>query len=358
MSKQSPKKPASAKKSPTKKASTAKKAATVKKTTAAKKSASSKATSGKKAATEKKSISAKKSSTKKASVGKKPTSTKKSSSGRKPAAKKAKVEKKSTASRKSAGSSSEISPSKAAAEAAASSAQEGAKDVSSVPDVSSGGFTLADVRQVLDSKKKSPDEKKAPEPKAKQNAAPKTKEKAQKKKPVKKKVEAASITDILGFNPKKTSVLPDRDESKVPAKLRPYYRSLLKFKSQLMEGLGERSEETIGTSARETSGELSVNSPDAGSESFDRDVALSMVAGEQETLHEVEEAIVRIFNGTYGICQETGKPINQARLKAVPFTRFSLEGQALYEKRGNKDRDSGSGVFANLSEASLGDDQA
>ena len=38
--------------------------------------------------------------------------------------------------------------------------------------------------------------------------------------------------------------------------------------------------------------------------------------------------------------------------------RPSNYGQALYEKRGNKDRDSGSGVFANLSEASLGDDQA
>ena len=49
------------------------------------------------------------------------------------------------------------------------------------------------------------------------------------------------------------------------------------------------------------------------------DVALSMVASEQEALDEIEDAIDRIFDGTYGVCQETQKPIKKARLKAVPF---------------------------------------
>ena len=297
----------------------------------------------------------------KKSASTKKSPTKKATAAKKPAAKKAVATKKATAAKKPAAKKAAVSPAKAAAEAAASNTVKVPKEGSPSLDVSSaasGGFTLEDVRLVLDSKKQSSTEKKVPEPKTKRKAVPKPKDKLQKKKPAKKKLSAASVTDILGFNPKKASVSPDRDDSKVPAKLKSYYRSLVKFKNKLMEGLGERSEETIGTSARETSGELSVNSPDAGSESFDRDVALSMVAGEQETLHEVEEAIARIFDGTYGICQETGKPINQARLKAVPFTRFSLEGQALYEKRVNKTRDSGSGVFANLSEASLGDDQA
>ena len=255
----------------------------------------------------------------------------------------------------------ESSPAKAAAEAAAGETE---KELVAVPDVdgavsSTAGFTLDDVRSVLDARKKESLKNKSPAgTKSKPKAESKPKPKAAKKAPIKKKAAAATVTDILGFNPAKSSTSLDRDESKIPAKWKPYFRQLVQFRAQLKEALGERSEETIGASVRESSGELSVNSPDAGSESFDRDVALSMVAGEQETLQEVEAAIDRIFAGTYGVCQETGKPIKQTRLKAVPFTRFSLEGQAQSEQCGSKDRDKGGGVFATLSEASLGDDQA
>ena len=63
-------------------------------------------------------------------------------------------------------------------------------------------------------------------------------------------------------------------------------------------------------SARESSGELSLNSSDAGTETFDRDVALSMVANEQEALNEIEDAIDR-FLTAFGVCQETNKPIKK-----------------------------------------------
>ena len=60
---------------------------------------------------------------------------------------------------------------------------------------------------------------------------------------------------------------------------------------------------TIGASAKGESGELSINSSDAGTrETFDRDLALSMVANDQEALEEIEDAIDRIFAGSYGVC--------------------------------------------------------
>ena len=114
------------------------------------------------------------------------------------------------------------------------------------------------------------------------------------------------------------------------------------------------SSETIGASARDSSGELSLNSSDAGTETFDRDVALSMVANEQEALNEIEDAIDRIFDGSFGICQETEKPIKKNRLKAVPFTRFSLEGQDLFEKRKIRDGGASVGAFASISDSTLG----
>jgi len=160
----------------------------------------------------------------------------------------------------------------------------------------------------------------------------------------------------LGFGAPSLSTRPVRDVKKVPKGLIPYYENLMTLRSSLKGALGERSQETLGASARESSGELSLNSPDAGSETFNRDVALSMVANEQEALEEIEDAIDRIFDGTFGICQETQKPIKKARLKVVPFTRFSLEGQTLYEQRKHKDRDTGGGTFATIADSTMGMD--
>jgi len=73
---------------------------------------------------------------------------------------------------------------------------------------------------------------------------------------------------------------------------------------------------------------------DAATDSFDRDFALSMASSEQDALYEVEEAIQRIHDRTYGICELTGKPIEKKRLEAIPWTRFSLAAEQLLEKEG------------------------
>ena len=48
-------------------------------------------------------------------------------------------------------------------------------------------------------------------------------------------------------------------------------------------------------------------------------------------LYEIEVALAKIFEGTYGICEETEEPIEAARLHAIPWTRFSLEGAEIRE---------------------------
>ena len=218
------------------------------------------------------------------------------------------------------------------------------------------GFSLDDVRQILQVKTKRKAEKpKAPSSKSTASKPEKKSEVSTKRKVAKvKKVQTASIDDILGFGSITQSVRPIRDEKKVPKEWLTYYKNLMDLRASLKGALGERSQDTLGASARESSGELSLNSSDAGSETFNRDVALSMVANEQEALEEIEDAIDRIFDGSFGICQETQKPIKKTRLKVVPFTRFSLEGQTLYEKRKRKDVDSGGGTFATIADSTMG----
>jgi RNA polymerase-binding transcription factor DksA len=73
---------------------------------------------------------------------------------------------------------------------------------------------------------------------------------------------------------------------------------------------------------------------DSGTDEFDHDVALSTLSAEADALHEVEEAIRRILDGNYGICQETGQPIGEQRLRAIPWTRFSRDAAARLESGG------------------------
>ena len=158
---------------------------------------------------------------------------------------------------------------------------------------------------------------------------------------------AASLTDILGFNPNANSTPRWREIDRVPRKFRTYYRQLEKLRDHVQAGLDIRSKDTLKRSVKEDSGNLSSYSQhmaDAGTDNFDRDFALSLVSSEHDALFEIEQAIARILDGSYGICEITGKPINRERLHAVPFTRFSKEGQVKYETM-NRKKVSRTGVF-------------
>lgn len=162
---------------------------------------------------------------------------------------------------------------------------------------------------------------------------------------------AASLADILGFNPHDTKNKPkfNNYEDSIPEKHKPYYKALLDLRTQVLQGLEMHTKDTLKRSSKDDTGELSAYSQhmaDVGTDTFDRDFALSLVSNEQDALFEIEEAIQRIIKGTYGICEITGKPIAKDRLKAVPFTRYSIEGQKQLEatkKTSQKDR---GGIFS------------
>lgn len=167
-------------------------------------------------------------------------------------------------------------------------------------------------------------------------------------------VKTASLADILGFNPAKGKKAPAAmvDESEVPEKFRRYYRLLLELRHHVLTQLGEHTEETLLKSAKDDSGDLSgygQHMADAGTDTFDRDFALSLVSNEQEALSEIEAAIKRIHAGTYGICETTQKPIARERLLAVPFTRYSTEAKKEVERHSHRSIERG-GLFGDGAE--------
>jgi RNA polymerase-binding transcription factor DksA len=77
-----------------------------------------------------------------------------------------------------------------------------------------------------------------------------------------------------------------------------------------------------------------MDSADAATDEFDHALALGTLSAEQDALHEIEAALSRIRTGSYGRCEETGKAIPAARLKAVPWTRFACAVEARHERAG------------------------
>ncbi len=124
-------------------------------------------------------------------------------------------------------------------------------------------------------------------------------------------IKPASLADILGFNPSKgRKPALHLDESLVPEKFKRYYKLLIDLRHHVLVQLGEHTEETLMKSAKDDSGDLSgygQHMADAGTDTFDRDFALSLVSSEQEALGEIEAAIKRVHDGTYGICESTHK---------------------------------------------------
>ncbi len=160
-------------------------------------------------------------------------------------------------------------------------------------------------------------------------------------KPKPNHIKAASLAEILGFNPKRTRAAEAIEPRNIPEKYKRYYKLLVDLRKHLGEGIERHSEETLKRSAKDDAGDLSAygqHMADAGTDTFDRDFALSLVSNEQEALSEIDAAIKRIHDGTYGICEITAKPISKERLLAVPFTRHSAEAQKQIERNRHHSR--------------------
>jgi DnaK suppressor protein len=108
---------------------------------------------------------------------------------------------------------------------------------------------------------------------------------------------------------------------------------LLDLRDGIVDAMTGSAREAIRSSPEgsEASGS-GMHQGDAGSDAYDRDFALSVLAKDQDALYEIEEALQRIKKGTYGLCEMSGKRIPLPRLEAIPFARLTVECQAQWEK--------------------------
>ena len=113
----------------------------------------------------------------------------------------------------------------------------------------------------------------------------------------------------------------------IPEKWQSYYRKLQELRDTLLSQNGN-----LLRDAREPVGTSGTHVAESGTDEFDRGLHFTLLATEQNALHEVEAALRRIEDGTYGICEFSGKRIPAARLKAIPWTRYTAPVEAEFEK--------------------------
>lgn len=70
-----------------------------------------------------------------------------------------------------------------------------------------------------------------------------------------------------------------------------------------------------------------------GSEAYDQSLSLDLAAADRKLIREIDDALGRIADGTYGICELTGKPIKQERLEELPWARHSIEAARELERQ-------------------------
>ena len=89
-------------------------------------------------------------------------------------------------------------------------------------------------------------------------------------------------------------------------------------------------------SPREASGDLSaytVHMADMAADTYEREMSMNIVSSEQEVLYQIDDALKRLDEGSFGICQQCNKPILMSRLKAVPYASLCIECQRAKEQK-------------------------
>ncbi len=113
-----------------------------------------------------------------------------------------------------------------------------------------------------------------------------------------------------------------------------YYKQVLLRKRAELVGDVSHLE---GQALKDASGGALSHTPqhmaEQGSDNFDQGLSLDIAQVDRNLIREIDEAVMRIDKGSYGVCEITHKPISKDRLEELPWTRFSIEGARERERR-------------------------
>lgn len=124
---------------------------------------------------------------------------------------------------------------------------------------------------------------------------------------------------------------------RLSAKQLEHFRAkLLTEKNKVLEEMDELQHDNLKQSISDAAGENSrytYHLGDVASLSYGREFSMGLAERQQKYLEEIDEALERINDRTYGICKVTGEIISPERLEEVPIAKYSVQGKEILERR-------------------------
>lgn len=114
-----------------------------------------------------------------------------------------------------------------------------------------------------------------------------------------------------------------------------YKKLLLKKKDEVLTAMKHIERENLSRSQRDASGDLSgysLHMADAATDNYDREFSLGLASNAQKILYEIDEALKRVDDRSFGGCLNCGKPILRKRLNAIPYASLCIKCQSEQEK--------------------------
>lgn len=118
--------------------------------------------------------------------------------------------------------------------------------------------------------------------------------------------------------------------------LKEFKKIVLKRKEEILDDFRHISDDTLRKSQKEASGDISgytYHMADVATDNYDREFSLGLASNERKSLYELDDALKRIEEGSFGICDDCKGMITKIRLKAVPSARLCIKCQQKREKK-------------------------
>ncbi|MCK9595137.1 MAG: TraR/DksA C4-type zinc finger protein [Candidatus Omnitrophica bacterium] len=115
-----------------------------------------------------------------------------------------------------------------------------------------------------------------------------------------------------------------------------YKKLIAKRKGEVLDNINHISADTLKQSQKDASGDISgytYHMADVATDTYDREFSLGIASSERELIYELEDALKRIEEGTYGVCEDCKDWITKTRLKALPYARLCVKCQQKREKK-------------------------
>jgi RNA polymerase-binding protein DksA len=115
-----------------------------------------------------------------------------------------------------------------------------------------------------------------------------------------------------------------------------FKKVVIKKKEEILDEIKHISEDTLKKTQKDASGDISgytYHMADVATDNYDREFSLVLASNERELFFALDEALKKIEEGTFGICEDCKCLIAKNRLKALPYAPLCVKCQSKKEKK-------------------------